>query len=320
MKLMFAICLTVSTLSASTHTSGQNYPAKSVRVIVPYAPAGGTDIIVRALAQKMSESTGQQFVVENRAGANGIIGTDIVAKSPPDGYTLITTTNALLINHWLYSKIPFHPERDLAPITIAGIGYNLLAIHNSLPVKSVKEFIALAKARPGQLVMAASGAGQPSHMAGELFKQMAKIDFIIVQYKGTGASIADLAGGHVMLTFGGAAGLQPLVRAGKLRALAVSGTKRLVNMPDVPTVSETLPGFDVSIWYALLAPARTSREVIAKLHAETVKALSHEDMKLRLAAQGYDVSGIAPEQFAEVIRTDLVRWEKVVRDGNIRVE
>lgn len=320
MKLIFAICLTVSALSASMPTSGQNYPAKSVRVIVPYAPAGGTDIIVRALAQKMSESTGQQFVVENRAGANGIIGTDIVAKSPPDGYTLITTTNALLINHWLYSKIPFHPERDLAPNTIAGIGYNLLAIHNSLPVKNVKEFIALAKARPGQLVMAASGAGQPSHMAGELFKQMAKIDFIIVQYKGTGASISDLAGGHVMLTFGGAAGLQPLVRAGKLRALAVSGTKRLVNMPDVPTVSETLPGFDVSIWYALLAPAKTSREVIAKLHAETVKALSHDDMKQRLAAQGYDVSGIAPEQFAEVIRTDLMRWEKVVRDGNIRVE
>lgn len=320
MKPAATIAIALAMGFASSPIIAQPYPTKSVRVIVPYAPAGGTDIIVRSLAQKMSESTGQQFVVENRPGANGIIGTDLVAKSAPDGYTLITTTNALLINHWLYSKIPYHAERDLAPITIAGIGYNLLAVHNSLPVKNVKDLIALAKARPGQLVMAASGAGQPSHLAGELLKQMAGINFLIVQYKGTGASLADLAGGHVMLTFGGAAGLQPLIRSGKLRALAVSGTKRLSNLPDVPTVSETLPGFDVSIWYALLAPARTPRDVIAKLHAEAIKALAHDDVRQRLSAQGYDVSGITPEQFAEVIHTDLARWGKIVRNANIRVE
>ena len=305
---------------AATFASAQTFPAKSVRIIVPYAPAGGTDIITRSLAQKLSESTGQQFIVENRPGANGIIGTDIVAKSAPDGYNLIMTTNALTINQWLYNKIPFHAERDLAPITMAGTGYNVLAVHNSLPAKNVRELIALAKARPGQLVMSASGAGQPSHLAGELLKQMAKIDLLIVQYKGTGASLSDLAGGHVMITFSSLPGVQPLIQSGKLRALAVSGMKPLPSLPGVPTIGETLPGFEVAIWYGLLGAARTPRDIIAKLHTEIAKALAGDDIKQRLTAQGYEPGGITPEQFAEVIKSDLARWQKVIRDGNIRAD
>jgi tripartite-type tricarboxylate transporter receptor subunit TctC len=289
-------------------------------MIVPYAPAGGTDIIMRSLAQKMGESTGQSFVVENRPGANGIIGTDLVAKSTPDGYTLLISTNALTTNPWLYSKIPFHAERDLAPISIAGYGNNVLAVHNSLPVKTVKALIALAKARPGQLVIAASGAGQPSHLSGELFKQMAGVNLVTVQYKGTGAALADLAGGHVMVAFNSMAGLQPLLQSGKLRALGVSGPKRLAAMPHIPAVAETLPGFDVTVWYGVLAPARTPREVISRLHAEMLKALGHDDVRQRLVAQGFEAAGNTPAEFEAVIRADLARWQKVIRDGNIRVE
>jgi tripartite-type tricarboxylate transporter receptor subunit TctC len=307
-------------LAAGAHAQTKSYPAKTVRIMVPYAPAGGSDIITRSLAQKMSESTGQQFVIENRPGANGIIGSASVANNAPDGYNLLMTTNALVTNPWLYSNIPFDAEHDFAPITIAGIGYNLLAVHNSLPVKSVNELIALARAKPGQLVMSAAGAGQPSHLSGELLKQMANLDFVIVQYKGTGASLADLAGGHVMISFSSVAGLQPLLQSGRLRALGVSSAKRLPALPDVPAVAETLPGFEVITWYGLLAPARTPRDVITRLHAEVVKALGHEDIRQRLALQGFEPGGILPDQFAETIKSDLLRWAKVLRDGKIKAE
>jgi tripartite-type tricarboxylate transporter receptor subunit TctC len=304
---------------AAGAAQAQQFPTRAVRIIVPYAPAGGTDIITRSLAQKMSESTGQQFVTENRPGANGMIGSDLIAKSAPDGYNLLMTTNALTTNPWLY-KVPFDAEQDFAPVTIVGLGYNVLAVHNSLPVRSVKDLIALARAKPGQLVMSASGAGQPSHLSGELLKQMAKVDFIIVQYKGTGASLTDLAGGHVMISFSSVAGLQPLVQSGRLRALAVSSAKRLPVLPDVPAVAETLPGFEVVIWYGLLAPAKTPRDVITRLHTEVVKALSQEDIRQRLALQGFEPGGIPPDQFTQVIRSDLARWQKVIRDGGIRAE
>ena len=319
-QLTLRCVLMCALLTASVNSPAQPYPVKTVRIMVPYAPAGGTDIITRALAQKMAESTGQQFVIENRPGANGIIGSGLVATSAPDGYNLLMTTNALVTNPWLYANIPFDAGQDFAPITIAGIGYNVLAVHNSLPAKSVNELIALARARPGQLVMSASGAGQPSHLSGELLKQMAKLDFIIVQYKGTGASLADLAGGHVMISFSSVAGLQPLLQSGRLRALGVSSARRLPALPDVPTVAETLPGFEVITWYGLLAPAKTPRDVVARLHAEVVKALGHEAIRQRLALQGFEPGGMPPDQFAELIKTDLVRWAKVVRDGKIKAE
>jgi tripartite-type tricarboxylate transporter receptor subunit TctC len=296
------------------------YPNRTVRIIVPFAAAGGTDIMARSLAQRMTESTGQQFVVENRPGANALIGTEAVAKAAPDGYTLLLTTNIFTINPWLYPNVPFNVERDFAPITLAGSTPNLLALHPSIPVKTLKELIALAKSRPGQLTIAAAGLGTPSHLAAELLKQSAQIDLLIIQYKGTGSSLNDLIGGQVALSFGTLAGLAPFVKSGRVRALAVSGTRRSSALPDVPTAAEMLPGFDVLTWYGLFAPVGTPREIVMRLHGEVVKGLASADVKQRLSAQGFDADGNTPEQFTEVIRRDLARWQKVIADAKIRVD
>ena len=289
-------------------------------MIVPFAPGGGTDIMARGLAQRMTESTGQQFVVENRPGANALIGTEAVAKAAPDGYTLLLTTNIFTINPWLYPNVPFNVERDFAPVTLAGSTPNLLALHPSIPVKSLKDLIALAKSRPGQLTIAAAGLGTPSHLAAELLRQSARIDLLIVQYKGTGSSLNDLIGGQVGLSFGTLAGLSPFVKSGRVRALAVSGTRRSAALPEVPTAAETLPGFDVLTWYGLFAPVGTPREIVSRLHAEVVKGLASTDVKQRLSAQGFDADGNTPEQFTEVIRRDLARWQKVIAAAKIRVD
>jgi tripartite-type tricarboxylate transporter receptor subunit TctC len=318
MKLLVGVLSTAIIASAGAWAQ-QSYPAKPIRIVVPYAAAGGTDTVTRLLAQKMTDSMGQQIVVENRPGANGIIGSDLVAKSAPDGYVLLMTTNALTTNPWLY-KLPYDSEKDFAPITITAAADNLLAVHPSLPAKNVKDLIALARQRPGQLVIAASGAGQPSHLSGELLKQMAKIDLTTVQYKGTGASLADLAGGHVMITFASVPGLAPLVRTGKLRALAVSGPKRNSSLPQIPTVSETLPGFEVMVWYGLVAPGRTPHELISRLHDEVKKALARADVKAMLDSSGFESGGTAPADFADVIKKDLVRWERVIKQAGIKVQ
>jgi len=303
--------------AAAAHA--QTYPARAVRIIIPHAPAGGTDILARAIAQKLSESTGQQFIVDNRAGGNSIIGMEIVAKAPPDGYTLLFTTNIITINPWLYAKLPFTVD-DFAPITLAGSTPSQLAIHPSVPAKSVKELVALARSKPGQLTMAAAGSGTPSHLAGEFFKQTANVDVLIVQYKGTGASLSDLVGGHVTLAFGSLPGLSALVRAGRLRAIAVTSARRAPSMPEVPAFAETYPDFEVLIWYGLFAPAKTPREIVNLLQARITKGLAAEDVRQRLAEQGFDQGGATPEQFAEVIRRDLARWQKVIARAKIRAE
>ncbi len=296
------------------------YPVRTVRLVVPFAPGGGTDIMARGLAQRMTESTGQQFIVENRPGANALIGTEAVAKAAPDGHTLLLTTNIFTINPWLYPNVPFNVERDFAPVTLAGSTPNLLVLHPSIPAKSLREFIALAKSRPGQLTIAAAGLGTPSHLAAELLKQSAQIDLLIVQYKGTGSSLNDLIGGQVAVSFGTLAGLAPFVKSGRVRALAVSGTRRAATLPEVPTAAETLPGFDVLTWYGLFAPVGTPREIIVRLHGEVIKALASAEVKQRLAAQGFDADGNTPEQFADVIRRDLARWQKVIASAKIRVD
>ena len=276
--------------------------------------------MARSLAQRLTESTGQQFVVENRPGANALLGTEAVAKAAPDGYTLLLTTNIFTINPWLYPNVPFNVERDFVPITLAGSTPNLLVVHPSIPVKSVKELVALAHSRPGQLTIAAAGLGTPSHLAAELLKQSARIDLLIVQYKGTGSSLNDLIGGQVALSFGTLAGLAPFVKSGRVRALAVSGTQRASTLPEVPTAAETLPGFDVLTWYGLFAPAATPRDIVVRLNGEIVLALARAEVKQRLSAQGFDADGNTPEQFTEVIRRDLARWRKVIAEAKIRVE
>ena len=316
-RTLARVCGCVVAVVAATSLA---YPTRPVRMIVPFAPGGGTDIMARSLAQRMSESTGQPFIVENRPGANALIGTEAVAKAAPDGYTLLVTTNIFTINPWLYPNVPFNVERDFAPITLAGATPNLLAAHPSIPVRTVKELMTLARLRPGQLAIAAAGLGTPSHLAAELLKQSAQINLLVVQYKGTGSSLNDLIGGQVALSFGTLPGLAPFVKSGRVRALAVSGAQRAESLPEVPTVGETLPGFEVLTWYGLFAPVGTPREVIARVRSETVKALASPDVKQRLAAQGFDADGNTPEEFTAVIRRDLARWQKVIGEAKIRVE
>jgi tripartite-type tricarboxylate transporter receptor subunit TctC len=321
--LVTAGVLTIGSLATAQplpQSAAQRYPAKLIRIIVPFAASGGTDILARSLGQRMSESMGQTVIVENRPGANSIIGTDFVAKAAPDGYTLLFTTQVLTINPALHPSMPYDAQRDFAPVTIAAAAPNLLAVHPSIPVRSVKELIALARAKPGALTIAAAGAGTPSHLGAELFRQMAKIDLLVVQYKGSGSSLADVTGGQVALTFGALPSLTPLAQSGRLRALAVSGAKRVAVLPNVPTIAETLAGFECETWYAVLVPARTPREIVTRLHGEIVKALAHPDVKQRLAAQGFNPGGMPPEQMARVITTEAARWAKVIRDGNIRAD
>ena len=314
--ILFALVV----VAVSTATAQTRYPTKLIRIIVPFAPAGGTDILARALGARLSESMGQSVVVENRPGANSIIGTDAVAKSAPDGHTLLFTTQVLTINPSLHASMPYHAERDFAPVTIAASAPNLLAVHPSIPVANVKQLIALARAKPGAVTIAAAGVGTPSHLAAELFRQMAKVDLLVVQYKGGGNSLADVAGGQVATTFGTLPSLTPLIESGRLRALAVSGAKRSAVLPNVPALAESLPGFQSETWYAVLVPAKTPVDVITRLHAEIVKALAHPDVKQKLAAQGFEPGGMPPADMARVIRSETERWAKVIRAGNIRAE
>jgi tripartite-type tricarboxylate transporter receptor subunit TctC len=298
----------------------QEYPAKAVRIIVPFSAAGGTDILARTLAQRLSENMRQQFIVDNRPGGNGLIGAGAVARAAPDGYTLLLSTNGLTINPWLHTDIPFSVERDFAPVTLVASAPSLLAVHPSVPARSVKDLVALAKSKPGALAMSSTGIGTPSHLAGELLKQTAGIDFLIVQYKGTGAMLADTVGGQVSMTIGSLPGLTPLVKTGKLRALGVSSAARSATLPDVPTIGETLKGFETVIWYGMLAPAKTPQAVVARLHDEITGALAHEAMRQRLASQGIEPAGVGPEKFAAIIKSDLARWQKVIRQENIKPE
>ena len=322
MKSFSSLCsiLSAAAAFACSAAMAQDYPARTVRIVVPFTASGGTDIMARSLAQRLTETMGQQFIVDNRPGGNGLIGAELVARAAADGYVLLISTNGLTINPWLHPHISYDLERDFAPITLVGSAPSLLAVHPSVPARNVKDLIALARSRPGQLAMSSTGVGTPSHLAGELLKQTAKVDFLIVQYKGTGAMLSDTVGGQVSMTFGSLPGLAPLVKSGKLRALAVSSATRARTMPDVPTIAETLPGFETVIWYGMLAPAKTPREVVNRLHGEIVKALGHEAVRSRLAAQGIDAGGIGPEKFAAIIKRDLARWQKVIRLGNIRPE
>jgi tripartite-type tricarboxylate transporter receptor subunit TctC len=304
------------------NANAQTYPTKPIRMVVPFPPGGTTDILGRVAAQKLSEALGQQVIVDNRPGAGGNIGTEAVAKSPPDGYTLLTDPGSTLtINPSLFAKLPFDPLKDFAPITILAAVPNLLVVHPSLPVRNVKELIALAKSKPGQLNYASSGAGQSTHLSMELFKSMAKVNMIHVPYKGSSPAITDLLGGHVLLMFDNMPSALPHAKAGKLRGIAVSTAKRSPVTPDVPTVAESgLPGFEVSVWFAVLAPATTPREIVDRLNGILVKALHAPDVRERLSSQGAEPIGDTPADFTAVMKRDLVKWAKVVKDADIKLD
>ena len=299
----------------------QAYPSKAVRFIVPSAPGGGTDIVTRVVAQKMSESMGQQFVVENRAGAGSIIGVDIAAKSPPDGYTLVMSPSTVVINPYLFKKLPFDVLRDLIAVSEAASVANVLVVHPSVTANSVSELVALAKKSPGQLSFASAGTGSSPHMSVEVLKSMAGIELLHVPYKGTTPGLLDLLAGRVNMMMANTLTVGQHVKAGKLRALGVTSLKRSIALPEVPPISEAgVPGYEVIQWYGTFAPAGTPREVVGKVQGEMAKALKLSDVREHLAKDGAEPVGSTPEEFAARVRTELDKWGKVARTANIQPE
>ena len=300
----------------------QTFPAKPIRLIVPFPAGGATDVVARTFGAKLSENLGQPVVVENRAGAGGNIGAEVVANSPPDGYTLLVCSPAeIAINVNLYRKIPFDPVRDFAPVTLAASAPLILVVHPSLPVQSVKELIALAKARPGQIVYASSGTGGPQHLSGELLKMMAGIDMVHVPYKGGAPATTDLLGGHVQVFFAGLPPALPHIRAGKIRALAVTSAKRTAIYPSAPTMIESgLKGFVIDNWQGVLAPGKTPREIVTRLNAEIVKVLQSGDVKQRLFDQGTEPVASSPQQFESYIKSELDKYAKIIRQSGAKAD
>jgi len=299
----------------------QDYPTRPVRIVVPFAPGGPNDIIVRLVAQKLTETWGQPFVVENRPGAGGNIGTDFVAKAAPDGYTLLSVGPGSLIINPLIGKVPYDTARDFAPVTLMARAPNALVAHPSLPAGSVKELIELARSQPGRVNYGSGVNGSTPHLAGAMFAAMAGVALTHVPYKGTAPATADLIGGQVQIAFLGIPTVLPHVKSGKLRVLAVTGKRRSPELPGVPTVDEAgVPGYELSPWYGLLAPAGTPREVVVRLGEEVSRVVRAREMKEKLAVQGAEVAGGSPEEFAALIRADTSTWSRVVKDAGIRIE
>ncbi len=291
------------------------YPSRPVRIIAPFPPGSGVDIIARTVGQALSVAWKHPVVVDNRAGAGGTVGSDIVAKANPDGHTLLLgNVSTLAITPHLYRNLPYDPLRDFAPITLITTSTNVLVIHPSVPARSIKEFVVLAKANPRGFSYGSTGSGTTPHLAGEMFKTMAGVEMVHVPYKGSAPALADLLGGQVQVMFGTLATSTPLIRSGKLRALGVTSLKRADVLPDVPSINEALlPGFEVMIWQAMVAPSRTPKSVVARLNADIVKSLHTPEMRLRLTSQGLEAVGNSPEEFSEYIRAEYTKWGKVVK-------
>ena len=322
MRLFLLALTAIGSAVGTAPVAAQNYPARPVRVIIPFAAGGGLDIVLRPLLQKMSESVQQNFIIDIRSGANGIIGTEIGAKSPPDGYTLIgATTGTITINPNVYAKLPFDPARDLAPVTNVGSASFVMVVHPSLAARNVREFVALARRRPGELTFGSPGIGGTNHLGAEYFLQTTGIKMVHVPYKGSQPLIVDLVGGHVMMGFDSIMATLPQIRAGKLRAMGIAAAQRSPVAPEIPTIEEAGgPAFVLGSWYGLLAPAGTPRDIIAKLHAEVVKALAIPELRERYVSTGLDPMGSSPEQFAAEIRDDTARWGRVARAAHVRAD
>jgi len=294
------------------------YPIRPVKVIVPSPPGGGTDILARVLAQHLSKALGQPFFVENKAGAGNMIGIEFVAHAAADGYTVLVVPSTLALNSVLYKKVPYDPVRDFAPVTLAATAPNVLVVNPALPAKSLAEFIALAKAKPGALSYGTPGIGTSPHLSMELLKSMAGIDLQHVPYRGTAAAVTDVIGGQIAVTFANALTAKPQVDAGRVRALAVSGPKRIEALPAVPPVAEAgVPGYEAMQWYGVVVPAGTPAPVIARLNTEAVKALQSDEMKEKLALDGAQPVGGTPAEFAALIRSELEKWTRVARAARI---
>jgi tripartite-type tricarboxylate transporter receptor subunit TctC len=322
LKVLSLVAAVLGCTAALAQSSAPAFPAKPVRIIVAFPPGGGTDIVARILAQKLAESWGQQAIVDNRAGASGTIGTEVAARAAPDGYTwFMGTMGNLTVNQHLYQKMPVDPQRDLTALSQVVAVHFVMVSHPSLPAKNVKELIALAKARPGQINYASSGPGGAPHLAGELLKSTAGINLTHIPYKGSGPSFTDLLGGQVSLTFDSLLQALPYIKERRLNALAVLGPKRSPLLPQVPTATESgVPGYEITNWFGLTVPAATSKDLIARLYGDVSKALAQPDVRDRIHAMGADVIGSTPAEFAAFMRRETAKWAKVVRDANIRAE
>lgn len=306
---------------ASGAALAQAYPAGPVRVIVPFPPGGGVDGAGRLISQKLSEALGKQFVVDNRPGANGMIGSELAAKSAKDGYTLMVNGANFVTTPSLYSKVTYDPVRDFEPVSLLALAPNVLVVHPSLPAKTIKQLVALAKARPGEVNYAGSGSGSTPHLAAELFNTLAQVKMVHVPYRGTGPAIVGLMSGEASVMFMPTTNAVPLVRSGRLRALAVTSRERVSAMPELPTVSESgLKGYESSQWYGLLAPAGAPSGVLGLLSSQVVKIMQAPDMKQRLTGEGLVAVGSTREQFAVHIKLELAKWAKVIKASGARVD
>ena len=309
---------TTAQTAAQAPSSGPAYPAKPIRVIDAYPPGGSTDVVARIIAAKFQEGTGQPWIIDNRPGAQGIIGSEVVARSAPDGYTLLMFTGSHTVHPSIYPKMPYELLRDFAPVTLTSATTNILVVHPTVPAKSVKELIAIARSKPGVLNYSSAGTGSTTHMAMELFKSMARVDFVHIPYKGAAPAVLDLVGGHVDLMFAPLPVMLPHIKSGRVRPIAVSTGKRSGALPDIPTVAESgLAGYEATNAVGVLAPAATPRDIIVKLNAEIVRILRLPDVRDRLLGLGAEPVGNSPEQFAAWLKEDIARWAKIVKDAKI---
>ena len=308
-------------MTAAAAIAQDKYPTRPIRIVVPQSAGGSTDLVARLAAQKLGEAFGQTVVVDNRPGAGSIIGTDLVAKAAPDGYTLLVVASSITINPSLHKKLPFDPVRDLAPITMVSAFPNMLAVHPAFPVKTVQDLINLAKAKPGTINYGSSGTGTGTHLSAELFKYMTGVNMVHGPYKGGGPAVTALLGGEVQLNFATIPSVLPHTRSGKLRAVAVTTAKRSPAAPDVPTIAEGgVPGYDHGPWNGMLAPAKTPRPIVARLNAEMVKAAHSPEMKSVLQHEGAEPVGNSPEEFEKIIKSETAKWAKVIQAAGIKAD
>jgi tripartite-type tricarboxylate transporter receptor subunit TctC len=308
-------------LGAVGGAQAQDYPVRAIRIVVPSSPGGGTDILARQIAVKLTERWGQQVIVDNRPGAGQMIGLELVAKAAPDGYTLVMAATPLAVNTVLFKKVPYDPLRDFAPVTQVAAMPNLLVAHPALPARTIKQVIALAKARPGELTYSSSGIGTGPHLSMELFNAMAGVKIEHVPYKGTSPAMVDTISGHVQMLMSTLLPPLPHLKPGRLRALGVTSAARLASLPDVPTVAEGgVPGYEVVGWYGMAAPANTPRAIVAKLHSEIAAILQAPETREKLAAEGADPVGSTPEQFGAFIKAEIEKWGKVVKTAGIPLQ
>jgi tripartite-type tricarboxylate transporter receptor subunit TctC len=317
---LIAAGLVIATLPGANLAAAQDYPTRPVRVIIPFPPGGSNDVVGRLIGIHLGERLGKQVIIDNRSGAGGVIGTEAVAKSPPDGYTLLMISLAHAVNPWLY-KLTYDPIKDFAPIGLLAKGPNVLVVHPSLPVKSVKELIALAKQNPGDLQYASAGIGSFQHLGGELFKLTAGVDLLHVPFKGGGPAMIDVVGGHTKLMFSSMVQTVPQIKSGKLRALATGGLERSPVLPDLPTIAEAgVPGYEAVNWWGLVAPAGTAQPIIDKLNREIEVVQKSPEVQKQFANEGAEAVGMKPADFGGFMVSEMNKWEKVVKQGNIKAE